>query len=371
MVLGLVTVLDPSFVPSDWQVTLVVFPFVTVLFVLNVWGAKTWPMMQNVLLIIHFFAFMVVIIIFWILAPTNDAGTVFLSFSNRGGWGTLGLALQIGQTSAIYAANGSDAAVHVAEETRDASRVVPLAMIWAYLVNGIIASILLVSYLFVLTNMQEALADPSQYPFIWVFKQALQPSGVAGLTAMIILLLFGSNVSYNASTARQTFAFARDSGLPFSKWIAHISSRKRLPCNAILLSCGLTCILSLINAASSTAFAACVSLQVSALMFTYCISIACILIRRIRHPETMPIARWSLGKMGVPVNTVSLLYSLYVFFWSFWPTTTAAKTSEANSFNWAAVLFGLCLVLSLIVYQLQGRHKYQPPVNQVQYRLGL
>jgi len=36
-------------------------------------------------------------------------------------------------------------------------------------------------------------------------------------------------ISTMAATARQTFAFARDDGLPFSRWLAYVSSSIVVP----------------------------------------------------------------------------------------------------------------------------------------------
>ena len=62
-----------------------------------------------------------------------------------------------------------------------------------------------------------------------------------------------------------------------------------------------------------------ISLGIVALMATYAISIGCMLWRRIRIPESLPPTKWSLGKAGIVVNGIGLTYSIYAFFWAFWP----------------------------------------------------
>jgi amino acid transporter len=257
---------------------------------------------------------------------------------------------------------GSDATAHIAEEVRDAGRYVPISIFWSYFGNGIMAIILLVSYLFSIESVDDALDDPSGYPFIYVFGTAVSKAGVNGLTSMILILVIAANISWNASTARQTFAFARDRGLPFSKWIGHIDSKRNIPSNAILLSCLITALLSLINLGSATAFNAIISLQVCALMMTYSVSVGCVLYRRIAHPELIPTARWSLGKWGVPVNIIGLIYSLFTFFWSFWPNTVPVTL---DTFNWSVVLFVGVFVICLLMYVVRGRKVYNGPVSEV------
>ena len=255
---------------------------------------------------------------------------------------------------------GSDATAHMSEEVRDAGRYVPISLFWSYIGNGAMAIILLITYLFSIDSIENALDDPSGYPFIYVFKSAVSTSGVNALTILVLILIIAANISFNASTARQTFAFARDNGLPFSKWLSKV--RNEVPANAIAVTCLITMLLSLINIGSEVAFNAIISLQVVALFSTYAVSISCVLYRRIRHPELIPTARWSLGKWGVPINVIGLLYSTFSFFWAFWPNEIPVTL---ENFNWSVVLFVGVFVLSLVMYMIQGRKVYKGPVTEV------
>lgn len=224
------------------------------------------------------------------------------------------------------------------------------------------AIVFLITYLFAIDDLDAAINDPSGYPFLYVFKSAVSISGVNALTIIVLLIVSAANVNFGASTARQTFAFARDKGLPFSSWIAKVDQGKEIPANAILLSCTIAVLLSLINIGSETAFNAIISLQVVSLMFTYACSLSCVLYRRIRYPDLVPTARWSLGKWGPLVNAIGLVYTLFAFFWSFWPGSTAIN---AEDFNWSVVLFSGVFILSLIMYYIQGRKIYRGPVKQI------
>lgn len=250
----------------------------------------------------------------------------------------------------------------MSEEVRDAGRYVPIAMVWSYTSNGLIALILLVTYLFSIDSVTSALADPSGYPFLYVFQTALPTSGVNALTILILILVITSNIDYNASTSRQTFAFARDHGLPFPRWIGAVDTRRKIPTNAVLLSCLITALLALINLGSDAALNAIISVQVAALMLTYSVSISCVLYRRVAYPEPLLPARWSLGRWGLPVNVAGLAYVLFAFFWSFWPN---AVPVARDSFNWSVVIFAGVLVVALVMYAVRGRTVYVGPVVQV------
>lgn len=119
---------------------------------------------------------------------------------------------------------GSDSAAHMSEEVKNAGIVVPRSMMWSYMINGTLGFITLTTLLFSIPDVEAAIDDPTGYPFLWVFQQSMPTRGTNALTIIVLVLVIASNISFNASTSRQTYAFARDKGLPFSDWIAHVRS---------------------------------------------------------------------------------------------------------------------------------------------------
>ncbi|KAI1981092.1 hypothetical protein LOZ55_000978 [Ophidiomyces ophidiicola] len=363
LVQGLIVINLPDYEPVRWHGTLLVCAMAFLIYVFNVWFAQAMPMLQNVLFVVHVLTFMVIIIVLWTLAPLNTPQTVFTAFTDRGGWPSMGLSLMVGQISAIYGSLTSDAAAHMAEEVRDASRQVPLAMAWGYFINCIMALILLVTYLFALPSVEDAIRNPSIFPFLYVFGNAVSPTVVTIITSLIFILVVSSNISFGAAASRQTFSFARDQGLPFAKWLAAVDKTKHLPTNAILFTCICTSLASLIYIGVEVAFNVIITLYVSALATTYVFSIGSVLYQRIYHPDKVPPARWSLGKIGGPiVNVIALLYALFAFFWSFWPNT---RNVTAKTFNWGGVMFVIVAIASIIMYLAQGRKVYKAPVSTV------
>jgi len=140
----------------------------------------------------------------------------------------------------------------MAEEIKDAGKTVPRAMIGAYLMNGSLGIVFLISYMFMITDVDAALAE--DYPHMWVFAQAVNSGGVVALNAIPTVLIFAGTLTFNLSTSRQTWAFARDKGLPFSNWIGHVDPKLEIPANAVTVTCLITVALSLINIGSDTAF---------------------------------------------------------------------------------------------------------------------
>ena len=258
---------------------------------------------------------------------------------------------------------GSDSAAHISEEVKDAGVTVPRTMFWSYVLNGVLGVIMLTTYLFCITDVETALSDPSGYPILWVYQNTANLAGANVLSVITLVMVFAGTVSFNISTSRQTWSFARDNGLPFSDFLARVDPKRQLPVRAIVVTCTCTCLLALINIGSNVAFNAIISLNLVSLMLTYMTSIGCVLLRRIRHPELLPRARWSLGRWGVPINIGGLAYSTHAFFWCFWPN---AIPVDATSFNWALVMFWALAIFAIVYYWFQGRRVYKGPVVLVE-----
>ncbi|TID23971.1 hypothetical protein E2P81_ATG02279 [Venturia nashicola] len=366
LIQGMIAAYDPSYIPKRWQGTLFVFAIAAIEAIVNSFMVNQLPRIQKIMIVPHGLGWMVVVVFVWVLAPHADAAEVFTQFTSLG-WDNMGLSLMVGQITSVYFLILSDSAAHLAEEVRNASTSVPRAMMTSFYLNAIVGLIVLVTFLFAIPSIDNALdpaVNPSGYAFIYVFQQASYTGAIPIFTMMAIIMLVGS-INTNASSARQVFAFARDGGLPFGKFISNVTQTKNstAPRNAVLTTCTITCLLSLINIGSSVAFNAIISLQLMALMATYSISIGCVLYQRtLCGSKHLPAARWSLGKWGIPINTIAFIYSVFIFFWTPWP---GAKDPTLETFNWSVVMFGAIAIISGIYYFFHGRRHYMGPVALV------
>ncbi|KAE8158134.1 amino acid permease-domain-containing protein [Aspergillus tamarii] len=364
---GLISLNDDSYSPARWQGTLLVFAAAIGMSLFNIFGAKHLPLAEGIFVTCHFFAFIPVIVTLLVLAPKAKAEDVFTGFTDYGsGWPSVSWTVMVGQVSCMFVVLGSDSVAHMSEEIENASVIVPKSMIWAFLLNIPFAFGLLLTYLFCMPDVQSALDSPTGFPFIHVFRQAVDnTAGATILVVIVLVLIVMITISSLASASRQTFAFARDNGLPFSNWLGEVNPRLHIPVNSIIVTCLFSMAMSLINIGSTVAFNAMLSLSTTALMATYLISIGCIIARRISCDPPLPPSRWTLGRFGMPVNILAMIYASWSFFWSFWPN---AYDVNAENFNWASVLFVGLMGISTIVYWTYARKHYDGPVVKVEGR---
>jgi choline transport protein len=96
-------------------------------------------------------------------------------------------------------------------------------------------------------------------------------------------------------------------------------------------------------------------------MASYIMSIGCIALKRIRSEPLLP-SNFNLGSAGLPLNLVSLVFLVFVFFFSFWPV---GRDPAPVGMNWTSLIFAVAMIASLAYYWAKGRHVYVGPVEYV------
>lgn len=120
-------------------------------------------------------------------------------------------------------------------------------------------------------------------------------------------------------------------------------------------------LLSLINLGSSVAFMQVISLGVAAMLTSYLISISCVALKRIRGEPLLP-SKFDLGKLGLPINIISVLFLLFLWIFCFFPTAPHPAVADMN---WTALGYGVVIIFALVYYVFRGRHVYAGPVEYV------
>jgi choline transport protein len=112
----------------------------------------------------------------------------------------------------------------MSEEIKDASLTLPRAMMWTVVINGSLGFVMLVTFCFCLGNVETILSNADVMPFVQTFLIATNSHvGTSVMTTILIILTICGCITNVATASRQMFAFARDKGLPFSSFLAHVS----------------------------------------------------------------------------------------------------------------------------------------------------
>jgi choline transport protein len=220
---GLIVLNHPDYHYQRWHGTLLVIAVVIFCGLFNTVLARRLPLIEKCVLVLHVLGFFAIMIPLLVLAPKSSSREVWTTFKDAG-WGSQGLSCLVGILTPVVALIGSDAATHMSEELKDASRTLPKAMMATLIVNGAMGFGMLLTLLYCLGDIDAALNTPTGYPFIEIFASGVKSTGGAtAMTCIMIILSTFCCITNMASSSRQVFAFARDHGVPFSAFFASVS----------------------------------------------------------------------------------------------------------------------------------------------------
>lgn len=190
---------------------------------------------------------------------------------------------------------GYDASAHMAEETVMARKNSAWGVFLSVAVSAVVGYVLLLVLTWTIPQGNIAAAAADAYPVLYIVDHNL-PRFAANLIAVVIggaMWLCGS--SSISSMARMWYAFARDGGMPGSRWVRTVSPRYGTPVFAILL----TSVLAVLLSVYAAAFTVITSISTITLYLAYGIPIFLNLRNRRRRrgeftsPATAP---WNLGR---------------------------------------------------------------------------
>ena len=172
-------------------------------------------------------------------------------------------------------------------------------------------------YITSIGDLDTVLGTSFGVPFIQVLYDATHSrAGTSVMASIVIIQMISACISEGACASRQIWSFARDHGLPGSRWLAKVSDGFNIPVNAIMTSVVIVAALACINIGSTTALNAINSLGGISLLATYLIVVGCYIWHRLNHGKP-PRGEWS--PYGLYIAIAGCVMVLPVFFFLLWP----------------------------------------------------
>ena len=111
----------------------------------------------------------------------------------------------------------------MSEEIQNASTNLPRGLLYSVAINGAQGLAALIAALFCIGDIDTVLETPTGFPFMAILAQAVGSKGATALIALILTLFVFAIVSAYAAASRMLWAFARDHGLPGSRYLGRVS----------------------------------------------------------------------------------------------------------------------------------------------------
>jgi choline transport protein len=415
MVQGVIALDYPDYEIERWHGTLLTWAVICGCIFVNVVIPAWLPRFEVFILVFHIAGFFAILVTLLVMTPElGSNASVWLTSLNEGGWPTQGVSYCVGFLGNVATFVGADASVHLAEEVSNAAVNIPKAIIGAMLINGTVGFAMMVTILYCLGDVDSVLNSRTDFPFIQIFFNSVgNVAGATVMAAVVLTLTWACSIGITTTASRMTWSFARDNGLPMSRYLARVSPRTKVPVTAALAVTGIAALLTLIYIGSDTAFNDVISLTITGFYGSYLMPAAFLLYHRIKGNilprgtaiDTIPStqaakptatsispspsaakihnplsgqdidsddeitgvinARLMWGPfhlpriLGIVNNAYACCYMVFVIFWSVWPPSTPVT---ASTMNYSVVVTGGVMILSGIWYYVRAKDVYKGPL---------
>jgi amino acid permease (GABA permease) len=322
---------------------------------LNLFGVRLVSVLNSVSVWWHF-AGVGVIVGALALIPSEHRSTdfVFGEFVNGTGWSSAPYVVLLGLLLAQYTFTGYDASAHLSEETTDAQVSAARGIVRAVWWSWVAGFVLLAGMTFAIQDYAGTLNSATGVPPAQIFLDALGLTGAKLLLLVVVVAqLFCGNAEV-AAASRMVFAFSRDGALPFSGLWRRVSPRTGTPTAAVLLTVVAAAALALPALYSKAAYGAVTAISVVGITPAYAIPVYL----RLRYRDRFRRGPWHLGRFGVPVGWIAVVWVAFVTVLFCLPPTSPVTV---DSFNYAPVALISVLALASLWWAVAGRGSYTTP----------
>ncbi|KAL9480983.1 hypothetical protein ACSS6W_005769 [Trichoderma asperelloides] len=359
---GWVNVAGWSYEPQRWHQFLIYIAFTLASFVINAFLNSFLPLLYRGAFIWSIGGFVLVSITVLACASPNynTAYFVFRELINTTGWPD-GIAWLLGLLQGGLGVTAFDSVAHMIEEIPNAAMEGPKIMVICVGIGTFTGAIFLIVLLFVAGNIDDVISSAAG-PLLQILIHAT--SNTAGAICLLMLplvCLIFATFSVMTTSSRMIFAFARDGGLPASKFFARVHPRLGLPLNALILTSVVVIIFGLIFLGSSSAFNAIISASVVTLDLSYGLPI---MVNCLQGRKKLPERKWVLPSwFGWTADIISLSYiALTTVLFVFPPVLPVT----GSNMNYCIVAFAIIIAISLFQWIIDGRKNFTGPrVNLV------
>lgn len=260
--------------------------------------------------------------------------------------------------TASYVLYGFDTAGTLAEETHDPRKKAPRAILQALLAAGFAGLLVLLFALMAAPDLATPDLGTIRGGLPMLVKSVLGETTGSLFLCIVVFAIIVCTLAVQSGAVRLTFAMGRDGHLPFSKSLSEVSPKTQTPVLATLL-CGLGAIIILgMNIQFPKVFELVTSIAILWANLAYWIVVAVQLKNRFTLEGNNRDAevRFSLGKWGLPINILALIWSSFMVINVSWPRAATYGSDWHQQYSAWIYTAGL-ICFGLIIYYFKSIEK--------------
>ncbi|WP_375389586.1 APC family permease [uncultured Amnibacterium sp.] len=249
---------------------------------------------------------------------------------------------------------GFDTASSLGEEAKDPKRGSPVAILRAINASFFLGGSILLLGILSARDPSDKRIGSGAGGLQFLVLDALGPVAGTALLCCVAVAVCVCVLAIHTASIRSVFAMARDGGLPFSASLARVNQKSRTPVvPAIVIGLGAIVIL-LVNVGQPEVFTTVTSVAVVLVYVAYLLVTIPMLVQRIRGGwsgrDNGP-GYFSLGRLGIPVNVIAVVWGFLMALNLVWP-----RSEIYGSVPWAGVVACAGIgTVGVIVYVVRTR----------------
>jgi amino acid transporter len=219
--------------------------------------------------------------------------------------------------AAMFCYYGFEACGDVAEETPDASRMIPKAMRLTIYIGGAAASWICLAFVLSIPDLGAVMSGTDTDPIVTLLRAAMGETGFRAVIVVVLVSFVSCLLSLQAAASRLVFAYARDQMIFGSKYLSRMSPGHHVPANALLLMGAIPALIALSALWLQDAIATIISFAALGIYVSFQMIVLAALLARLKGWR--PAGPYTLGAWGVPVNVLALAYGVSAIINILWP----------------------------------------------------
>lgn len=222
----------------------------------------------------------------------------------------------------MYAYYGFEANGDVAEEIKDPSRKIPKSMRVTLYIGGFAANLVAFSLVLAVPDIGAVISGEDPDPITHVLEDAFGPVGYKFVLVIVCLAFLSCLISLQAAASRLAYSMGRDGILPFSKVLATFSEKLHIPPYALLVAAIFPALIIVGSIVAEDALVAIISFGTIGIYIGFQMVVLAAL--RARLTGWKPAGKFRLGRWGLIVNSLALVWGIIAVVNIAWPRTPDA-----------------------------------------------
>jgi amino acid transporter len=284
-----------------------------------------------------------------LFARHNPFAVLFDSVGIRSSSGSYLPAFLASALAAMFCYYGFEACGDVAEETPDASRMIPRAMRMTIYVGGAAAMLVCLALILAVPDMNAIISGKDTDPVATILRTAMGDVGFRAVLAVVLVSFVSCALSLQAAASRLLFAFARDEMIAGSKLFSRISPHTHVPVPALLVTGLVPALIALCGLWLQNAVSTIISFASAGIYMAFQMLVLGALIARWKG--WVPAGPFTLGRWGWPVNSIALGYGVSAIVDMVWPRSPHDPWYS----NYGMIVTAMGVLVLGIIYMLAAR----------------